>query len=93
MKCCPVAEALTQEDWDAIDAAFASNNDPVVGVPASRAFREFFRHLTGSCRRRMAWTRGGRPPPLNAKSAAARGAGPALRYESLPPTTAYAALR
>ena len=40
------AEALTQEDWEAIDAAFASNNDPVVGVPATRAFRELFRHLT-----------------------------------------------
>ena len=39
------AEALTQEDWDAIDTAFASNNDPVVGVPASKAFRELFRHL------------------------------------------------
>jgi hemerythrin-like domain-containing protein len=39
------AEALTQEDWEAIDAAFASNNDPVVGVPASKAFRELFRHL------------------------------------------------
>ena len=40
------AEALTQQDWDAIDAAFASNDDPVVGVPASKAFRELFRHLT-----------------------------------------------
>jgi len=40
------AEALTQEDWEAIDAAFASNNDPVVGVPATKAFRELFRHLT-----------------------------------------------
>ena len=39
------AEALTQEDWDAIDTAFASNNDPVVGVPASKAFRKLFRHL------------------------------------------------
>ena len=39
------AAALTKEDWDAIDAAFASNNDPVVGVPASKAFRELFRHL------------------------------------------------
>jgi branched-chain amino acid transport system ATP-binding protein len=39
------AAALAQEDWDAIDAAFASNNDPVVGVPASKAFRELFRHL------------------------------------------------
>ena len=47
------AEALTQEDWDAIDAAFASNNDPVVGVPASKAFRELFRHLVAIM-----------PPPL-----------------------------
>jgi hemerythrin-like domain-containing protein len=39
------AQALSTEDWEAIDAAFASNNDPVVGVPASRAFRELFRHL------------------------------------------------
>jgi branched-chain amino acid transport system ATP-binding protein len=39
------SEALLQEDWDAIDAAFASNDDPVVGVPASKAFRELFRHL------------------------------------------------
>jgi hemerythrin-like domain-containing protein len=39
------AEALTGEDWDAIDAAFASNNDPVVGLPARKAFRELFRHL------------------------------------------------
>ncbi len=39
------AEALLQGDWDAIDAAFASNDDPVVGVPASKAFRELFRHL------------------------------------------------
>jgi hemerythrin-like domain-containing protein len=37
--------ALTGEDWDAIDAAFASNDDPVVGVPASKAFRELFRRL------------------------------------------------
>jgi hemerythrin-like domain-containing protein len=39
------AEVLTEEDWDAIDAAFASNNDPVVGVTASKAFRELFRRL------------------------------------------------
>jgi hemerythrin-like domain-containing protein len=38
-------EALAAEDWAAIDAAFASNDDPVVGVPASKAFRELFRHL------------------------------------------------
>jgi hemerythrin-like domain-containing protein len=47
------AEALTQEDWNAIDAAFASNNDPVVGVPASKAFRELFRQLVAIM-----------PPPL-----------------------------
>ena len=47
------AEALTQEDWDAIDAAFASNADPVVGVSASKAFRELFRHLVAMV-----------PPPL-----------------------------
>jgi len=39
-------QALTPEDWAAIDAAFASNNDPIVGVPASKAFRELFRRLT-----------------------------------------------
>lgn len=38
-------EALTAEDWSAIDAAFASNDDPIVGVPASKAFRELFRKL------------------------------------------------
>ncbi len=47
------AEALLQEDWQAIDEAFASNNDPVVGVPASKAFRELFRHLVAIM-----------PPPL-----------------------------
>ena len=39
------AKALTDEDWKAIDAAFASNSDPVVGVPATKAFRELFRRL------------------------------------------------
>jgi hemerythrin-like domain-containing protein len=47
------AEALAPEDWAAIDAAFASNNDPVVGAPASKAFRELFRHLVAIM-----------PPPL-----------------------------
>jgi len=42
----PMARAsLLAEDWTAIDAAFASNNDPVVGVPAQKAFRELFRRL------------------------------------------------
>jgi hemerythrin-like domain-containing protein len=31
------AQALAKEDWDAIDAAFASNNDPVVGAPPRRS--------------------------------------------------------
>ena len=39
------AKALTDEDWQAIDAAFASNSDPIVGVPASKAFRELFRRI------------------------------------------------
>lgn len=37
--------SLTAEDWEAIDAAFASNEDPIVGVPASKAFRELFRRI------------------------------------------------
>jgi len=47
------AEALTKDDWETIDAAFASNDDPVVGAPASKAFRELFRHLVAIM-----------PPPL-----------------------------
>lgn len=38
-------EALRDDDWAAIDAAFASNSDPIVGIPARRAFRELFRRL------------------------------------------------
>lgn len=38
-------EALTAEDWEAIDAAFASNDDPIVGVSASREFRTLFRRI------------------------------------------------
>ena len=41
-------DALLPEDWAAIDAAFASNNDPVVGVPAQKAFRELYRHLVAA---------------------------------------------
>ena len=39
------AEALTDDDWAAIDAAFASNNDPIVGVSATREFRALFRRI------------------------------------------------
>jgi len=42
----PIArESLTGEDWAAIDAAFASNDDPVVGVAPRKEFRELFRRI------------------------------------------------
>lgn len=41
-------ESLPAEDWTAIRAAFASNNDPIVGIPAQKAFRELFRRLVAS---------------------------------------------
>ena len=47
------AQALTAEDWAAIDAAFASNSDPIVGVPARKEFRELFRRIVAIL-----------PPPL-----------------------------
>jgi len=55
-------QALLPEDWAAIDAAFASNNDPVVGVPAQKAFRELFRHLVATM-----------PPPYGVGPEAAQG--------------------
>ena len=42
------ARSLAPEDWAAIDAAFASNDDPVVGVPAQKAFRELYRRLVAA---------------------------------------------
>jgi hemerythrin-like domain-containing protein len=42
----PVAErALQPADWSQIDAAFSSNNDPIVGVPVQKEFRELFRKI------------------------------------------------
>jgi hemerythrin-like domain-containing protein len=42
----PAAEqSLTADDWEPIDAAFASNDDPLVGVDASREMRELFRRI------------------------------------------------
>jgi hemerythrin-like domain-containing protein len=42
----PVAEAsLTADDWKTIDAAFASNEDPLVGIDATRESRELFRRI------------------------------------------------
>ena len=39
------ARALRSDDWPAIDAAFASSEDPVVGVPASKTFGELFTRI------------------------------------------------
>lgn len=42
----PVAQqALRPADWSAIDAAFRSNADPMVGVATQREFRELFRRV------------------------------------------------
>jgi hemerythrin-like domain-containing protein len=50
----PLALAtLTAHDWRAIDAAFASNADPLVGLPATKASRELFRRVLSLA-----------PPPL-----------------------------
>jgi len=53
------AEVLADEDWAAIDAAFASNSDPVVGIAASREFRALFRRIAALA-----------PPPLGVGPAA-----------------------
>jgi branched-chain amino acid transport system ATP-binding protein len=47
------ADALNDEDWSLIDAAFASNADPIVGVAATREFRALFRRIVSLV-----------PPPL-----------------------------
>jgi branched-chain amino acid transport system ATP-binding protein len=42
----PAAEAtLTADDWTAIDDAFAANQDPILGIPVTREFRELFRRI------------------------------------------------
>ena len=42
----PMAEkSLSPEDWTRIDAAFKSNNDPLVGVGRQQEFRELFRQV------------------------------------------------
>lgn len=42
----PAAErALGPEDWSAMDAAFESNQDPLVGVSVADEFRELFRRI------------------------------------------------
>lgn len=42
----PLAErSLTPQDWQEIDAAFRSNDDPLVGVDAQREMRELFRRI------------------------------------------------
>jgi hemerythrin-like domain-containing protein len=43
----PLAErVLLPADWQAIDAAFGSNADPLVGIDSQREMRELFRRLT-----------------------------------------------
>lgn len=42
----PAAEhSLRTEDWSAIDAAFESNQDPLVGVSTAEEFRELFQRI------------------------------------------------
>ncbi len=42
----PVAEqALGADDWKATDAAFRSNEAPIVGVQVTRASRELFKRF------------------------------------------------
>jgi hemerythrin-like domain-containing protein len=42
----PAAErALTAGDWSAIDSAFESNRDPLVGVRVAEEFRELFQRI------------------------------------------------
>ena len=42
----PAAErALSPADWAAIDSAFASNQDPLVGVRVAEEFRELFQRI------------------------------------------------
>ncbi len=42
----PAARAkLTDNDWEEIDAAFDSNQDPLVGVDATRELRDLFRRI------------------------------------------------
>jgi hemerythrin-like domain-containing protein len=38
-------KALTAEDWQEIDAAFRSNDDPLAGVDAQKEMRELFRRV------------------------------------------------
>jgi hemerythrin-like domain-containing protein len=38
-------KALTAQDWEAIDAAFESNDDPLVGLEAGKETRELFRRI------------------------------------------------
>ncbi len=42
----PAADAkLTADDWTTIDAAFAANQDPMIGIPVTKEFRELFRRI------------------------------------------------
>jgi branched-chain amino acid transport system ATP-binding protein len=53
----PMAKAwLTAEDWEAIDAAFLGNDDPLVGAEASEEYAKLFRRIVEIA-----------PPPLGAR--------------------------
>jgi branched-chain amino acid transport system ATP-binding protein len=42
----PAAAAkLTADDWSTIDAAFAANQDPTIGIPVTREYRKLFRRI------------------------------------------------
>ena len=44
---------LTAQDWQEIDAAFADNDDPLLGADARDSFRQLFRRIVNLA-----------PPPL-----------------------------
>jgi branched-chain amino acid transport system ATP-binding protein len=44
---------LTAQDWKEIDAAFADNDDPLLGADARDSFRQLFRRIVNLA-----------PPPL-----------------------------
>ena len=71
------AQVLNDEDWALIDAAFASNADPIVGVSATREFRALFRRIVSLA-----------PPPLGwdpSRRSASDGRAPAQRCSSHDP--------
>ena len=59
----PLAEQyLNADDWSAIDAAFAANDDPLVGIEIRDQMRELFRRIVNLA-----------PPPIGVGPASPRG--------------------